>query len=186
MSLSPGSDFYTYVNAEWQRRIHMPEHESSYNVSDEVEYKINERVLRCIETCTRKTPSHPLSVFIASITTKTNNNVNDMNSYIRLLDTLKTDDEIGYAMGILNTLMCSPPIDIQINNNCSGKCCIFIGEATLGLPTKHYYTQVDSMTLYKSYLSSIGELFHIPHFQKIVDIERRFLDTIRKKRICEL
>jgi len=103
-----------------------------------------------------------------------------MNSYIRLFDTLNTQDEIGYAMGILNTLACSPPIDIQINNNCAGKCCIFIGEPNLGLPTKHYYTQVDAMTLYKSYLTSIGELFHIPHFQKIIDTERRFLDAIRK------
>ena len=175
MSHSPGGDFYSYVNDEWQHRVHMPNYENSYNISDEVEDTVNRHLLACIESHTRTHPEHPLSVVVNSVIHNGRNNTDDLLSQLAMFS---TDTEIGYAIGYLNSLQCSSPIDIAIRSNCHGHCCVYIGEPSLGLPGKHNFTDPETVAKYKTYLSTVGRLLHLPHFDKVYDIEKPFVAAI--------
>jgi putative endopeptidase len=172
---TPGSDFYNYVNGEWQRRVHIPNTDTSYNASAEVEEKLYEQIMKCVHTCMRKEPNHPLSIFVKSIETQGKQTIADISSYLQLMNTCDTVGRFGYAIGFLNSLHCSSPIGIEIGANCHGHCCIYIKEAKLGLPNKDYYKKPQ---VYKQYLKKMGALLHLDDFEKHLDIERLFIDSV--------
>lgn len=52
-TIRPGSNFYLHVNNKWLRQAHLPEDESSYGVSEEVEGQIRARLLQIIRGLVR-------------------------------------------------------------------------------------------------------------------------------------
>lgn len=48
ITIRPGRNFYLHVNNKWLRQAHLPEDESSYGVSEEIEEQIRSRLLQII------------------------------------------------------------------------------------------------------------------------------------------
>jgi putative endopeptidase len=174
MSYTPATDFYSYVNKAWLLGRHMPDYEDSYNISDEVEDKVNDRLLACIESHRLRHPTHPLSVLVSSSTRGDEKNVKAVQHQ---LDELRTTEDIGHAIGMLNSLQCHSPINVFVRRNCRGHCCIYIGEGTFGLPESKDYSNPRTVAKYKAYLSAIGDKFGISHLETVFTTENRFAKT---------
>ena len=174
MPYTPATDFYSFVNKTWLLGKHMPDYDDSYNISNEVEDKVNERLLTCIEAHRQRHPTHPLSVLVDS---SLRGDANNIAAVQHQLDELRTTEDIGHAIGMLNSLQCHSPIDVSVRTNCRGHCCVYIGEGTFGLPESKEYSNPKTVAKYKGYLSRVGEKFGISHLDTVYTSEHRFVKT---------
>ena len=155
----------------------MPNYTSSYNISNEVEENVNDHLTTCIRNHRASHPTHPLSVLVHSILHGGTENVEDLHEQLEHIQSIRTEYHIGYVIGYLNSIHCSSPIDVSIQRNCHGHCCIYVGESTLGLPERHMFEERDIVAKYKAYLRSVGTLCSIPRLDTVFTTEHRFAES---------
>ena len=50
-NIKAGQDFYKYVNANWQKHVHMPSYLSSFGVSEEIEIIVEKQLKDILYDC---------------------------------------------------------------------------------------------------------------------------------------
>ncbi len=182
-SVDPVSDFYSYVNRKWQRHIHLPSYEDSFGVSEEIEMDVRDSLLEAIGKYRTRFPSSGVSMLASSFLHQPAqaSAVIDLQRFLNTFDCIKDSEGVAEAIGRLNKIQSSAPISFVVNSDYydSKKCCVYLYETSLGLPSKHYYLAEASkgriILKYSRLLQELGKLMNIEALESAISIEARIV-----------
>ena len=176
-SIRPGADFYMHVNAAWHRDVKFPKFEDSFGVSEEIEADVRNALLHAIDETRRAHPSAPLSKLATSFLDAAvqRNSVLGLQQLLKKVDCVEDAAGIGKLIGDLNLLQIKAPVSFVVNSDYydSDKCCVYLHEAPLGLPSKAYYKEHDGATLarYRRFLTTVGRLLGVADLETVITTE---------------
>ena len=185
--VAPSTDFYAFVNNNWHKHTRLPGYEDSFGVSEEIEMEVRDKLLEAVTALRRKHPAQGLSVLATSfLDNKAQaSSVRDLKHLLVKISCATAAAGLGDFLGELNRLQCKAPVSFVVNSDYydSHKCCVYIYEATLGLPTKSLYTEHggygEPLRHYKRLLAELGKLLEIEDdLTAVVETERHLLPVI--------
>jgi putative endopeptidase len=171
-----------YVNAKWQRSVKMPDYEDDFGISEEIELDLRTQLLLALEKHRRAHPSDGLSRLATSFLDDSvqGSAVEDLIRLLNSFDCIDSPETLGKAIGHMNKIQCRAPISLVVNSDYydSKKCCMYLYESTLGLPSKNDYTEGGGhrvLPAYRRFLARIGELLHVADLETIISTEADLL-----------
>lgn len=174
--ISPITDFYSYVNNRWQKSVKMPAFEDDYGVSEEIESHLRKILLGAIDKHRRANPSDNLSRLATSFLDDAvqESGVLDLKQLLEKIRCIDSPESLAKALGHLNRIQCQAPVSFVVNSDYynSSKCCVYLYEASLGLPSKSQYDS-DSPVLaaYVRFLQIVGDKLGAPGLERAVSLE---------------
>lgn len=176
-SVSPGADFYAFINGNWLRHVHMPSFSGSYGVSEEMETYIRNQLLQIVLNLKRSYPTHPLSILANSFlnTSFQQNSVIDLQRFSNLFECMNTIEDVFHSIGAMNKIQSRAPIScvVRSDSNNSSKCVVYLYEVQLGLPLRKYYrTHNRIQNHYFNLLKEVGKLLNIEGLELALTIEK--------------
>lgn len=181
-SYDPCEDFYMYINARWQRSVKMPSYEDDFGVSEEIELDLRNILIEALKKFMHSDPASKLSLLAKSFLDPTvqESAVHDLIHELNALDCINSPESLSHAIGRLNSIQCRAPLSLVVNSDYydSKKCCVYIYESSLGLPSKSNYAPRDSnkiLPAYSRFLRRLGELFHIDGLETVLTMETSLL-----------
>jgi putative endopeptidase len=185
-TIAPGDDFYIHVNRNWLRHTSFPTYEDSFGVSEEIEMDVRNALLAAVEKARRADPTAPLSVLASSFlhTASQRNSILDLQRLLNTFDCMRDGTDVCAAIGRLNSIQSAAPLSLVINSDYynSNKCCVYIYEAALGLPSKTYYRMNGAsggrtriLTQYAALLRKVGQKMNIELLENAVGVESEIL-----------
>lgn len=195
-SMHPSVNFYSYINNHWQKHIHLPPYEDSYGVSEEIELSVRNNLFAAINTKRIESPNHPISKLATSFlhTATQKSAVLDLQKVLNTFDCIKTPGGLAETIGYLNKIQCGAPLTFVINGayRDSSKCCIYLYDPPLGLPSKHHYiptgtsgTKSHILTKYSKLLQSIGKLMNIESLESAISTESHIIPFLSEEQSQE-
>lgn len=184
-SVSPGKDFYTYVNGNWQRNAHIPAFSGSYGISEEIESGVRDILNHSLTTLAHKNKDHPITLLSKSIMNAhvQDNNVRDLRIMLRSFDCMRNANDVAREIGKLNRVQARAPLTFSVNADTfhSNMCRVHIYEPVIGLPAKHYYTSKPRNRVilqYGNLLKKVGELLEVDDLESVIPIETSILGSL--------
>jgi putative endopeptidase len=186
-TVSPGKDFYTYVNGNWQHHVNIPPFAGSFGISEEIENCVKDVLFRCIHKLMRNDSDHPISLLAKSVLNPhvQGNNVRDLRHMLHTYDCMRTTEDVAREIGKLNRIQVRAPISFTVNPDAykSGTCRVHMYEPLLGLPSKHHYqsgARNRVILQYGSLLRKVSELLETEALDAVIPIETSLLSHIGK------
>ena len=177
-SKDPAADFYSYVNNNWQKHIHLPPFAGGYGVSEEIEEDVRDSLLAVVQTMRHEKPGDPLSMLATSFlhTASQKNSIIDLQRVLNTYECISDAKDIAHSIGAMNKIQARAPLSLVVSSDSykSSKCCIYLYEPQLGLPDKHYYhSGVRNRILlkYSKLLATVGKLMNIEALESAIAIE---------------
>lgn len=194
-SISPGEDYYMFINSNWVRNTIMPPYLSSYGVSEEIEEIVNAELLNIIYDCRQHylADSHPsnneylLGILTESIVNTKNKigNVKFLQGMVSSLKCIRDKDEIASTMGdfIRHRVPTLINLDISPTETDSEYLRVILTpNIKLGLPDLTYYhpgyAKTRIISAYGSLLNRLGNEFNTPGLEQIYRIEEIIANSI--------
>lgn len=187
-SVSPGSDFYSYVNNHWTKKIKLPPYDGSYSVSEEIDDDVRDTLLQVIDQQRKDKPNNPISRLATSFLQYSHqkNSLVTLNQIVGKFNCLQTREDVGFAIGELNRIQANGPVTFLISGDSykTSECRVFLYEANVGLPGKHYYNVSKKnksngiLEKYGKMLKQVGELLHQPDLSSLIMIERAIVPCL--------
>lgn len=200
--VKPGDDFYMYVNAKWQRGVHVPRFVSSYGISEEIKGQIDKQTESIVQQCIdySKTAAAGKEDYFERLQRTIGtvalsglkpsyqmNSVRSLQSIINKLDCMRDLNDVGHTLGE----MCKYKVPSlfwfygQYENKKKSQYCLSIGMGKLGLPDVSYYHKQApgksrTLLLYANLLQDVGRYFGIANLSSIVPIETYLSEAIEK------
>ncbi len=191
-TVAPGDDFYNYVNGNWLRTSTIPPFHTSFGVSEEVEFVIEEK-LRAILTKaytfseTGKKPATNneemldlIGRFALSLLRKEKQkfSIESLQRKLRYLLCIRDSAEISYQVGSFNRHGISTLLSIGIFKKLSGKVqyTFTISPGSLGLPDLSYYKatapgKTRTLLSYVAICRKISKALNIPDISHAIQLE---------------
>ena len=188
-SISPSEDFYSHINKKWLKKTKLPPYDGSYSVSEEIEDNVRDILLKAIDMQRKENPDDHISNLATSFLQYSHQlkGVVALNNLLSKFNCMRTKEDIGIAIGELNRIQAKSPLSLIVSGDSyeTSKCCIYIYEVSIGLPSKHYY-YTRSMKFgtnnvleqYKKFLKQVGDLLLQPSLESLVMIERAILPCL--------
>lgn len=180
--IHPGKDFYSHINLQWQKRVHMPSYASSYGVSEEIEERVRGALLKSIYRLMKTDPTAPLALLAKSVlhTPSQPNNVRDVRHLLHSFNCMRNNEDICIQIGRLNRMQLRAPLTFTVASDTfnSSLCRVHIYEPVLGLPAKHYYTngiRNRIIVQYAHILKRAGQLLEVERLESAISLERDIL-----------
>ena len=177
-STMPGEDFYSFVNKEWQKHVHVPPYRGGYGVSEEMEDDVENNLLSIISKQVRTHPAEQVSKLAHSFlhTASQRNGIVDMQRLLNTYECMSSIPDVAHSIGAMNRIQAQAPLSLYVSNDTynSKKCIVVISEATLGLNNQWYYhPQVRSpiSSRYKHLLEKLGALTNNENLHVAATIE---------------
>lgn len=185
-TVEPAKDFYTHVNHRWHQHTRLPGYEDSFGVSEEIEMEVRDKLLEAVEDLIRTKPSHGLAVLATSFLDDgaQASSIHDLKHLVAKIDCAAAPADLGEFVGMLNRFQCKAPISFVVNSDYydSRVCCVYIYEATLGLPTKTLYTEAKghgaALNHYRRLLTTLGKLLEVEDLTAVIETETALLPVI--------
>ena len=184
-SYSPADDFYMYVNSRWQHTVKMPKYEDDFGVSEEIEMELRNTLLIALKKHMRAHPSDGMSQLAKSFLDDSvqESAVHDLIHELNTLDCINSSESFAKALGRLNNIQCRAPLSFVVNSDYydSKKCCVYIYEASLCLPSKSNYEPHASnkvLPAYRRFLNRLGTLLHIDGLESVLTTETNMLGVM--------
>ncbi len=162
---SLAEDFYHYINGRWHAKVKMPSYEDDFGISEEIELDLRNTLLRALNAHRRKDPTDGVSRLATSFldASAQASAITDLRHELTGCDCITTAEGLGRAIGRMNRLQCQAPLLFVVNSDYydSKKCCIYIYEPSLNLPSKHDYEVSPSnhvLPAYERLLHRLGTL----------------------------
>ena len=192
-AISPGDDFYRYVNELWLKKTVIPPTKSVYGVSEEIEKRIEDQMNDLIETCVKHTEKKPASTsYIDSVhvalgtlaqsvytADKQIQNLDTVHTVLKSIQSIQSKEEVAVILGEFLRYKLRGLFYMygQYENKNNVQYTYTIGTGGLGLPDPTYYFKktlhrASYLASYKHMIRRLGDLFHIPKLQCIVPLER--------------
>jgi putative endopeptidase len=177
-STSPGEDFYSFVNKEWQKHVHVPPYRGGYGVSEEMEDDVENNLLSIISKQVRTHPAESVSKLAHSFlhTASQRNGIVDMQRLLNTYECMSSIPDVAHSIGAMNRIQAQAPLSLYVSNDTynSKKCIVVISEATLGLNNQWYYrpnVRSPISSRYKHLLEKLGELTNNENLHVAATIE---------------
>jgi putative endopeptidase len=179
---SPAEDFYMYVNSKWQHRVKMPSYEDDFGVSEEIELDLRQTLLKALDKHLANKPTDGLSrlahSFLESSIQETG--IEDLKHELTMLNCIDCTETLGKAIGHLNKIQSRAPLSFVVNSDYydSKKCCVYIYESVLGMPSKSNYANHASnrvLAAYRRFLTQVGRLLHIDGLEGALTTESQLI-----------
>jgi putative endopeptidase len=197
-NISPGDDFYKFVNGKWLRHVNMPPYLSSYGVSEEIEDQVNKELMeilfdarkRVVTTADKHIP-HTIYLLGTLAESALNNKVQEnsvkfLRSLINNLRCIRSYEDVASSIGDflknrINTLIGFMAV-IPENDGSTIRLTLMPGD--LGLPDTSYYENRHSRIIgaYTKLLQKLSIDFDIPGLERLVTIETISAEMIIKSR----
>ena len=194
-SISPGEDYYMFINSNWLRNTSMPPYLSSYGVSEEIEGIVNKQLLEIVYDCRQHylSDNHPsnneylLGIFTESIINTRNKagNLKFLSGMVSFLKCIRDRDEIASTMGdfIRHRIPTLIHLDISPTETDSEYLRVILTpNIKLGLPDLSYYhpgfSKTRIISAYGSLLKRLGDEFNTPGLENVFGIEEIIAGSI--------
>ena len=200
-SISPGANFYGFINGNWIRNATMPPYSSSYGVSEEIEDAIKPSLENIINNAKKEIVStaekslDENTVLLGNLMNSAINrgsqdlNIKFVRNLVLNLRCIRSPDDVARAIGefvkyrvaTVFTVFTGP--EEKHSNNLR----LIIGTGNLGLPDTSYYTvltpgRVKVLDVYNTLIGNLGDDFDIPDLNLYVGIEKILADAIEQCR----
>ena len=165
--LSPGNDFYNFINSDWISKVHVPAFENDFGVSEEVERCVFDKSVQILES----TKEESLIALKDSFFKDRHTSVNYIHSIVKSLECVNTTEDIikhfsalakSRVISIFNYQYHIKPdkkIHVRLDSNCPS------------LPISLYkYPEITNA--YKILLDKAGNLFNIDNLSQIYEFEK--------------
>jgi putative endopeptidase len=180
--MSPGTDFYWYVNGTWQKRTNIPNYLSSFGVSEEIETQVDEQLYKIMNNSS-KTAINVLTQSALNASAQYNN-IKTLKSMISEFQCIHNTNDVARILGDfclyrMNCLFTIYNIEQEEDHH---KNRIYLGAGKLGLPDKSYYSgKANTLTAYAHLLEKLGKLLEIPYnLIHYVQLEASLAENIDK------
>jgi putative endopeptidase len=177
-SIDPGHDFYSYINNNWQKHIHLPSFAGGYGVSEEIEEDVRDTLLELIQRMRTTHPTSKLSILATSFlhTASQKNSVIDLQRVLNTFECMGGVKDVCHSIGSMNKIQAHAPLSLVVSSDSynSNKCVIYLYEPALGLPEKSYYkteTRNHILLKYSKLLATVGDIMNIESLDAAVSIE---------------
>lgn len=180
-AVSPATDFYTYINAAWQRSVHLPPYAGTHGVSEEIEEDVRTRLLAAIQEQRKENSDSPLTKLATSFlhTASQKHSVVDLQRVLNRFDCIETKEDLAAMIGTLNKLQTRAPLSLVVGSNPykSSDCTIYLYEPQLGLPSpQHYLASATGprntvLLKYSQLLEKLGALMNIERLESAIPLE---------------
>lgn len=191
-SLSPGDDFYKFVNHSWLEKTIIPPTRVTYGVSEEIEKRIEgeleELMKKCIEQSkhTKESPTytdsveHLLGTLARSVleADKTSVNLDTVHNVLHGIQGLQSKEEVAVVMGEFTKYKIPNLFSLyaQYENKNKTQYTYTIGTGSLGVDPSFYHSRTlnrgKNYKAYKTFIGKLGELFHLPKLGCVVKLEK--------------
>jgi putative endopeptidase len=194
--VSPGKDFYTYINGEWLAKTPVPTYTSSYGVSEEVEAYIQKFLFREIYECQAlaalgreaTTIDAKMGDAIGRLAlsslreSKQPNNVDFLRRGVQTMGCMQGVDAVGRALGKMCRNNITTLIDISISP-IGGHLGISIYPGELGMPHASYYNELtpgnnNALYKYTELVKHVTKALEYDDLTSVVPIEAEFAKTL--------
>lgn len=180
--IHPGKDFYSHINQQWQRRVHMPTFASAFGISEEVEERVRGDLMNSIHHLLKIQPTNPLALLAKSVlhTQSQSNNVRDVRHLLHSFNCIRNNEDICIQIGRLNRMQLRSPLTFTVAADTfnSSICAVHIYEPVVGLPAKHHYTdgvRNHIIVQYANVLKKAGEILEVKELESAISLERSLL-----------
>ena len=162
-----GNDFYTWVNGDWISSANIPESESDYGISEEVEDIIYTRMLDCIAHPGKFTPItqlkesclHPHESSIALLRTM-----------VQSVNCVRTKEDVMEHFAILSKSSMSSIVQFRYTTILHT--IVFAINPTFPSLQLPHYESPAIMHCYKEMLTKLGELLDVPLLHTVIPFEK--------------
>jgi putative endopeptidase len=199
-SIKPGDDFYNYVNYKWLRKTKLVPSESSFGVSEEIEYNIRTRLISLIknsmqnEATINDKDKKALAIFFKSGLYSNFHDTHDktLKTMISNIGCNKTLEDIAHTIGQHIAFGISSHLSIylgrDINRPLNGSLTIATG--SLSLPDSSYYKGLapgkgQTLKQFESTLEKMGKHLDYDDFGRVASIEAAIADIWDKSQSDE-
>jgi endothelin-converting enzyme len=182
-SIRPQDDFYNYVNGSWQDRAEIPSDKNWYGSISEVRESVDESLKNILQELAKERDSLIESnekivgdFYISYMDTNITNTkgISPLQDDLDSIASATTDEDVIRLMADLYIKGISMPFGVQIfsDDKNSTQNITYIGQSSLGLPDKKYYSSEDEVYTtirdkYKSYITSLMKLSGYENSQEI-------------------
>ena len=178
-SYTPGTDFYSYINNEWLKTVHLPPYDGSYSVSEEIEDDVRDKLLTMIQDLRTSNPDDPISKISTSFLQNSyqKHSIRTLHVLLRRIACMTTKEDIGSMIGIMNRIQAATPLSIIVSGDSykTSQCCVFLYESEIGLSSRHYYDESTVIHHYKRLLHALTDLFYTEPLETVVHTEKMLL-----------
>lgn len=181
-AFDPATDFYHYVNARWHKTVKMPSYEDDFGISEEIELDLRRVLLEALQTHRRTHPTDGISRLANSFLDPhvQASAVADLRHALTGLACVGGPEGLGGIIGRMNRLQCQAPLLFVVNSDYydSKKCCVYIYEPSLNLPSKHDYRMSSSnhvLPAYERLLRHLNDLLGIEGLETSISTEAELL-----------
>lgn len=191
-SVSPGDDFYKYINSKWLEKTTIPPTRSIFGVSEEIEKKIEQQTDMLMKDCIRLSDQKPSSHYLESTqqmmgllaqsvltADKQHSSIDTILSILNSIQSLTSKEEVAVVMGEFMRYRIRTVFSIygQYENRNDARYTYTISTASLGLPDPSYYFKHSlqrraHFAAYKKMVKKLGKLFHIPRLSCVIKLEK--------------
>jgi putative endopeptidase len=200
-SISPGTNFYGYVNANWLKGVNMPSYASSYGVSEEMEDSIKptlQRIVKKAQDAIVQTPNKELdkkTILLGSLMQSCvdrgsqQENIKFVRSLVTNLRCMRDVNDVGAAIGEfvkyrVSTAVTATTAPEEIH---SKRLRLILGQGGLGLPDTSYYTlevsqRTHTLEAYNKLIQKLGDDFEVSNLNLFVGIERIVANAVEESR----
>ena len=166
-SLSPGKDFYNFINHEWISTVHVPAFENDFGISEEVERCVFDKSVQILESTKEES-------FIAlkdSFFKDRHTSVEYIHSIIKSLDCVNNTEDIIKHFSALAKSRVISIFNYQYHINPDKKIHLRLDSNCPSLPISLYkYPNITHE--YKVFLDKAGNLFNIDSLSQIYEFEK--------------
>ncbi len=195
-------DFYTCVNTQWLRHVHMPPYLAAFGISEEVEKRIEAQLFSIAYSCmnayhqkqTTNTEETMMGAVVHSVlhVASQQNSVASLQEMLDAIQCLKTKEDIARSIG----QMCRSKISTLLGlegkyfDKHRKEFSLFLARGSIGLPDKLYYEDESpgrwkTLHYYTEFLEKLGRAFHIPDLVSVIETEKKLAPYILLKRVKE-
>ena len=181
-SLTPGNDFFNYVNTDWLKQTSIPPTKSIFGVSEEAEHCIDRASFSLLQRI-QKEPKGAEEIMLQKLSNSCLHSRSQQNSVELLKEELKKLSCIETSEDVLRTLAsfgakrfpCLLGLSYTVDKD--GLLQLLVNDAPPSLPL-FFYTKRDKMAEYKKLLTKLGELLNIPGLEKIIGMEKKIIGIV--------
>ena len=180
------SDFYSYINKNWQSRTELPPTETRLTQSYYIQQKINAEINTIIDAQHEGSPVADLKASWIS----EERGPRGLSPLLFLMLSMESRSDIVSRIGWMNRYGISPPLSIYIQGDPrdQDRCRVYIeeGEPNIGIP--EYWDYSEHRKAYRRYIDSLATALGLPQLRKGYAAEHAFahvypIQTERRTRI---
>lgn len=171
-----GNDFYTWVNKDWLKKVDIPNYQSEYGISEEVETCIFDTSLTILKEVHDTSYRSLFKELRESCFTKQKESISYLKTLLSNLHCLHTVEGVVEHLALLAKAQFSSFLNLEYHIEPDKTVRLFLSSNSPGLHYSHY-ENAHTMKKYVNLMKSLGELLEVPNLEKVLHLEKMLFYT---------